>query len=203
MDPGGGVGSVFDTLKMTYTDMFDKTVGQSSSGVLPTAAAAAARAAFENQPADATPEDRYAAAKAAVTENLAPVTPLAAPALAHVFDAMHAQPPAPVTPHNSTAQSVSDAAKQTTALALGSLSGTLKLSGPSLLGSPARIVFGLVSAVIAGGSVYVIYRLAHDSHTTGVAIYIALAVAIFMAMLTLLLCVTGYSNVNIEGSRGK
>jgi len=188
---------------MTYTDMFDKTVGQSSSGVLPTAAAAAARAAFENQPADATPEDRYAAAKAAVTENLAPVTPLAAPALAHVFDAMHAQPPAPVTPHNSTAQSVSDAAKQTTALALGSLSGTLKLSGPSLLGSPARIVFGSLSAVIAGGSVYVIYRLAHDSHTTGVAIYIALAVAIFMAMLTLLLCVTGYSNVNIEGSRGK
>jgi len=32
--------------------------------------------------------------------------------------------------------------------------------------------------------------------------FLALAIAIFMAMLTLLLCVTGYSNVNIEGSRG-
>jgi hypothetical protein len=199
------MGSVFDNLRSTYTDMFEGTVGgpAAAGGILPAVAAATARDAYENAPADATPQVRYAAAKAAVAAHLAPISPLAAPALAHMFDAVHAQPPAPVTPATSTAKSVSDAASKTTALALGSISGTLKLSGPSLLGSAARTWFGLISAALAGGSVYVIFRLADDSQShTGTAIYIGLAVAIFMALLTLLLCVTGYSNVNIEGARG-
>jgi hypothetical protein len=196
------VGSVFDSLKTTYSQMFDGMIGPASSGALSESAATAARDAYENA-AGATAEQKYAAAKQAVADVLAPVTPLAAPAVAHVFDAVHAQPPAPVTPETATARSVSDAARKTANLALGAISGTLKLSGPSLLGSWARVVFGVISAVVAGGSVYVIYRLADDSHShPSAVVYVALAVAVFMAMLTLLLCVTGYSNVSIEGSRG-
>jgi hypothetical protein len=197
------VGSVFDNLKMTYSDMFDRTIGPASDGALSASAATAAREAYVDQP-DGTPAAaRYAAAKTAVANHLAPMTPLAEPAVEQVFDAVHAQPPKPITADTATAQSVSDAARKTATLALGSISGTLKLSGPSLLGAPARVVFGILSALITGGAVYVLYRLADDSKShPSTAVYIGLAIAIFMAMLTLLLCVTGYSNVNIEGSRG-
>lgn len=200
---GGRVGSVFDNLKTTYSDMFDRMIGPTSDGALSASAAAAATEAFVDEPPGTSAAGRYAAAKAAVANHLGPITPLATPAVQQVFDAVHAQPPKPVTPDTATAQSVSDAARKTANLALGSISGTLKLSGPSLLGSWARVVFGIISAIVAGGSVYVIYRLADDSQShPSTAVYIALAIAIFMAMLTLLLCVTGYSNVSIEGSRG-
>ncbi len=195
------MGNVFDNLKKSYGEMFQGTVGPASAPAFTASAAAAAQAAYESQPAGTLPEVRYQAAKAAVADHLAPAAAVAAPAIEHIFDAVHAQPPAPVTPATSTAQSVKDAARQTATLALGSISGTLKLSGPSLLGTAARVWFGVASAVIAGGSVGTVFWLADHRHS-GTVIYIALAIAIFMGMLTVLLCVTGYSNVNIQGSRG-
>jgi hypothetical protein len=197
------LGSVFDNLKTTYSDMFDRMIGPTSEAALSASAAAAARDAYVDQPEGTSATDRYKAAKEAVANHVGAMTPLATPAVEQVFDAVHAQPPRPITPDTATAQSVSDAARKTATLALGSVSGTLKLSGPSLLGVQARAVFGIVSAVVAGGSIYVIYRLADDTKShPSTAVYVALAIAIFMSMLTLLLCVTGYSNVNIEGSRG-
>ena len=198
------MGSVFDNLKTTYSDMFDRMIGPTSDSALSASAAATAAEAYADQPPGTSAAARYAAAKSAVAGHLGSMTPLATPSVEQVFDAVHAQPPKPVTPDTATAQSVSDAARKTATLALGALSGTLKLSGPSLLGSWARVVFGIISAIVAGGCVYVIYRLADDTHShPSTAVYVALAIAIFMAMLTLLLCVTGYSNVSIEGSRGK
>jgi hypothetical protein len=197
------LGSVFDNLKTTYSDMFDRMIGPTSEAALSASAAAVARDAYVDQPEGTSASARYAAAKAAVANHVGAMTPLATPAVEQVFDAVHAQPPRPITPDTATAQSVSDAARKTATLSLGSVSGTLKLSGPSLLGAWARVVFGIISAIVAGGSVYVIYRLADDTKShPSVGVYVALAIAIFMAMLTLLLCVTGYSNVNIEGSRG-
>jgi hypothetical protein len=196
------MGSVFDSVKTTYSTMFDGMIGQGASGALTDSAAAAAQAAYNEAEGAAT--DKYAAAKAAVADVLGQTTPLAVPAVAHVFDAVHSQQPPPVTPETATAHSVADAARKTANLALGAVTGTLKLSGPSLLGTWARVFFGIVSALVAGGCAYLIYRLADDSHShPSDVVYVALAVAIFMSMLTLLLCVTGYSNVSIEGSRGK
>jgi hypothetical protein len=195
------MGSVFDSLRTTYSDMFDRMLGPKSYEVLSDSAASVARDAYGKEQ-NATAGQKYAAAKVAVADLLAPMTPLTAPAVADVFDTVHAQPPAPVTPETSTARSVSDAARKTANLAPGGIRGTLRLSVPSQLGTWARVVFGVISAIVAGGSVYLIYRLADDSHSRPSAVvYAGLAIAILMAMLTLLFCVTGYSNVSIEGSR--
>lgn len=193
------MGTVFDNVKPIYTEMFGNTVGAASSQVSP--AAAVARQAYENQADGTVPAQRYDAAKTALVGNLAPMTPFAASTLRYMFDAVHAQTPGPVTPQASTADSVATAAQNVAASALGSISGTLKLSGPTLLGTNARVWFGIVSALIVGGSVGAVFWLA-DNDKAGTAPYVALAIAIFLAMLTLLLCITGYSNVDIEGSRG-
>jgi hypothetical protein len=196
------MGSVFDSVKTTYSTMFDGMVSPRFSGPLTDSVADTAQDAYNA--AQGTAAQKYEAAKTAVADVLSPTSPLAAPTVAHVFDAVHSQQPPPVTPETSTAHSVADAARKTANLALGAVTGTLKLSGPSLLGTWARVFFGIVSALVAGGCAYLIYRLADDSHShPSDVVYVALAVAIFMSMLTLLLCVTGYSNVSIEGTRGK
>jgi hypothetical protein len=193
------MGNVFGDVKTTYTEMFEKTVGAASAEVLPVAATV--RKAYENQAANTAAAQRYEAAKTALVDHLTPIAPFTATTLGHMFDVAHAQPPAPITPQTSTADSVAAAGQQVAAAALGSISGTLKLSGPTLLGTKARSWFGIVSAVIAGGSIAAVSLLANTG-MAGTAVYVALAIAIFLAMLTLLLCITGYANVDIEGSRG-